>query len=296
MSSDPGDEGGLFINLKQTTEPLELHLYPDALITGTISSPNGKPLAHLRVEVRRSAYDESGHHWLTAGFAETDSHGQFRLPVPAGDYRLHTRYDPRNTQIGEAILPVAVPPSDNHNAAQAIRLRGGDELHFDLHPGVRRTFLFILTVQSDTGRAFQMVTARASDGSTFSLGAMPTQQPSQFQVDLPSGSYSLTGHIRTPEAVEIAETRATVTDHETSGVVLRFHSIAAIPVELVIDSSVTSDNAAPAIVQFGVSLQNVDPDSEDVDSRVQLETPCNAPPVLNTAPGTYRLQGRRAND
>ena len=296
MSRDPSDGSNLSVQLSQLSGPLDVRLYPEALLTGTISSADGEPLARISVQARRSVYDESGHHWNTVAGAQTDTHGQFRLPVPAGDYQLQTRYVDHDSERSEAILPLSIPAQDGQDTAQTIHLRSGEERQFDLHPLLRRTFSVTMMVQSDGGRAFPTITAQASDGTTLSLRPIPTPVPGQLRVGLPSGSYTLSARLATPEEAQIAETNVTVADHDVSGVVLHFVQIPAIPVELAVDSAATSDNVPPNLARFGILLQSTDPNGEVGYPGVQLITRHDAPSILNAPPGSYRLQANYANE
>ena len=121
-STEMQDGGNLFLQGAQLSEPLELRLYPEALMTGTVLAPDGSPLPRIPVSVARSIYDDNGHRWVTVGQEQTDSHGNFRLTEPAGEYRLETRYTPVDRTTGEAVLPVTVPSEGSSNTMQAIRI------------------------------------------------------------------------------------------------------------------------------------------------------------------------------
>ncbi len=117
------------------------------------------------------------------------------------------------------------------------------------------------------------------------------------KVQLPQGTYTLTATRPNQENPEQAETTVTVPDHDISGVVLQFFPIPSIPVELVVDSSVTSDNSSqpttpPQLAQLGLTLQNDQPDLERGDSTVRLMARRDQSFAFSTPPGTYRLQGR----
>ena len=122
------------------------------------------------------------------------------------------------------------------------------------------------------------------------------QIPGQMRIDLPTGNFNLLGRIASPDYASIAETNVTVSDHEVSGVELRFAPIPAIPVELIVDPSSTSDNTVPVLPQFGLSLQNTDPSGDIGYPGVQMISRREAPAILNAPPGTYRLQARNANE
>ncbi len=107
-STEVQEPGNLYLQAAQLAVPLELRLYPEALLTGTVIAPDGTPLPRISVSALRSYYDDAGHRWMTVGQDQTDSHGNFRLPVPAGEYRLQTRYTPLDRTTGQAVLPVTI--------------------------------------------------------------------------------------------------------------------------------------------------------------------------------------------
>ncbi len=161
--------GNLFLQGAQLGVPLELRLYPEALLTGTVLAPDGTPLPRISVSAMRSFYDDSGHRWVTVGQDQTDSHGNFRLPQPAGEYRLETRYTPVDRTTGEAVLPVIVPAEGSSGASQVIQAHAGEELHFELRPAVSPTHTVSLMTESGGGRDFMRITARSSNGSTLQV-------------------------------------------------------------------------------------------------------------------------------
>ena len=138
-STEVQEPGNVFLQGAQLGVPLELRLYPEALLTGTVIAPDGTPLPRISVVAMRSYFDESGHRWLATGQEQTDSHGNFRLPVTAGEYRLETRYTPLDRTTGEAVLPITVPGESSSNTSQTIRIHSGEEQHFELRPGVSPT-------------------------------------------------------------------------------------------------------------------------------------------------------------
>lgn len=86
-------------------------LWPEALLTGTVLAPDGEPLPHIAVQARRSVFDEQGHRFQQAGQSQTDSHGEFRIPVTAGDYVVESQFSQRGFERDEAVLPAAYPPA-----------------------------------------------------------------------------------------------------------------------------------------------------------------------------------------
>ncbi len=274
-----------------------MRLYPEALLTGTVLAPDGSPLPRIMVSAQRSIYDDSGHRWVTVGQEQTDSHGNFRLTEPAGEYRLETRYTPMDRTTGEAVLPVVVPNEGSSNTSKNIQIRSGEEQHFELRPAVspdpyrysiervcRRARL-----PEDYGAVEQWKHAAGkSTDKRYGGGA------GEMKIQLPQGTYTLIASRANPDNPEQAETTVTVPDHDISGVVLRFAPVPSIPIELVVDTSSTSDTsqAPPTLQQLGLSLQGGQADPERGDSTVRPTTRRDQSLVFSVPPGSYRLQGR----
>jgi len=285
--------GNLFLQGAQMSGPLELRLYPEALLTGTVLGPDGTPLPRISVSALRSFYDDNGHHWVTVGQDQTDSHGSFRLPEPAGEYRLETRYTPLDRTKGEAVLPASVPAEGSSGGSQVIRAHAGEELHFELRPAVSPTHTVTTTTESAGGRDFVRISARSSNGSMLQVSPQMNGVGGETKIQLPQGTYTLTARRNNPESPEQAETTVTVPDHDISGVVLQFAPIPSIPVELIVDSSATSDNndQPPTLAQLGLALQSDQPDPERGDStRPTMRRDQSF--VFMTPPGSYHLQAR----
>jgi hypothetical protein len=287
--------GNLFFQAAQLSAPLELRLYPEALLTGTVIGPDGTPLPRIAVTALRSFWEDTGHRWVTVGQDQTDSHGNFRLPEPAGEYRLETRYAPLDRTTGEALLPVSVPAEGSSGTSQVIKVHAGEELHFELRPVVSPTHTVTTTTESAGGRDFVRISARSSSGSTLQVNPQMNGPGGETKIQLPQGTYTLTARRNSPENPEQAETTLTVPDHDISGVVLQFAPIPSIPVELIVDSSATSDNnQPPTLPQLGLVLQSDQPDPERGDSSVRPTTRRDQSFVFTVPPGSYRLQSRNA--
>jgi hypothetical protein len=295
------DGGNLYLQGAQLGVPLELRLYPEAVLTGTVLAPDGTPLPRIPVTAMRGFWEDSGHRWVTVGQEVTDSHGNFRLAEPAGEYRLETRYTPLDQTTGEAVLPVTVPAESSSGASevavsQVIRAHAGEELHFELRPVVSPTHTVAITADSGGGRDFMRISARSSNGGTLQVSPQGNGPGGETKIQLPPGTYTLTARRNNPESLEQAETTVTVPDHDISGVVLQFAPIPATPVELIVDSSVTSDNnnQPPTLPQLGLALQSDDPDPERGDPSVRPTARRDQSYVFVAPPGSYRLQSRNA--
>ena len=294
-STEMQDGGNLFLQAAQMGVPLELRLYPEAVLTGTVTAPDGTPLARIAVSAVRSYYDVTGHRWLNAGQTQTDSHGDFRLPVQAGDYRLETRYSPLDRAIDQAVLPVTIPAETSLNTLQAIKIHSGEVQHFELRPGVSPTHTVTLTTPSADGRAFARISAKSSDGSTLQVNQQTVGgDAGTTKIQLPQGTYTLTATRSDPEGNrEQADTTVTVPDHDISGVVVQFSPVPSIPVELIVQPSSDSDtNQPPQLPQLGLTLESDQPDPERGDQTVRATVRRDQSFVFTTPPGSYHLQGR----
>jgi hypothetical protein len=235
-------------------------------------------------------YDESGRRTVNAGHTQTDSHGNFRLPVPAGSYRIETQYIPKDRLTGLAVLPVTLPSDTSSNRLDEIRIHSGEERHFDLRPAVLHTHKVTAIVDaSEQMMGVVRLTARSSDGSMLQIGGSLRGSSGETSMELPQGTYTLLARRNNPSAPEEAETTITVPDHDISGVSFHFSAIPSIPVEMVIDSSSTSDNAAPSLPQLNLVLENDRPNFDQEGSAVRLTAEENHTFRFLASPGSYHL-------
>ena len=292
LSADPTEGSSLFLQPAQLATPIQVRLYPEALLTGTVTAPDGEPLQHVPVIARRSIFDETTRRWIPVAQSQTDSHGNFRLPVPPGDYRVETRYALQAQEGQEVVLPVSVPAEAQSSPLNVIHVHSGEELHFDLRPAMSRAYTVTARLDTPSERGFPGITARSSSGTTIPVSFQRTGGANEGKMQLPSGTYTLKASMVSPEGSVQGETTVTVSNHDVSGVVLRLTPNPSIPVELVMDSSATSDNSSPPnIQQLGLMMRNTDMDPER-GGTIQVETGRNGIPSFQLEPGTYRLQAR----
>jgi hypothetical protein len=292
LSADPMEGASLYLQPAQLAAPIQVRMYPESLLTGRITAPDGEPLRHILVIARRSVFDETSRRWLPMGSVQTDSHGNFRLPVPPGDYRIETRYTAPPSEGSEIVLPVSVPSETQSNTSNSIHVASGEEQHFDLRPAVSRTYTVTARVETPSDRGSPGIMARSSSGATIPVNFQRTGGTNEGKLQLPSGTYTLTANMFTTEGPIQGETTVTVPNHDVSGVVLRLAPNPSLPVELVMDSSATSDNSSPPnIDQLGLTMRSTDiePDRGGV---VQAQKGRNGIPSFQLIPGTYRLQAR----
>jgi hypothetical protein len=214
--------------------------------------------------------------------------------VQAGDYRLETRYSPMDRMIDQAILPVTVPADNSSNPSGIIQIHSGEEQHFELRPAVSPSHIVTVTASSGGGgRDFMRITARSSNGGTLQVSPQMDGVGGEVKLQLPQGTYTLTATRNNPEGGEQAETTVTVPDHDISGVVFQFSPIPSIPVEMIVEPSPGSDtNQPPTLQQFGLTLENDQPDTERGDTTIRPTTRRDQSLAFTTPPGSYRLEGR----
>ena len=289
---DPGGPTTASVHTGRSAAPLLLRLYPEAIFSGAVVAPDGDPLPHVMVIARRSMFYGSSHEWIPAAQVQTDGHGRFRLAVPAGDYRLESMYMPRVNGADEVAMPVIVPADSSSNTSGYLHIRSGEEQHFELHPVTSRAYTVTTTFESSLGRGFPRITARTANGAAITLPVRfsGSGKTGGARMELPSGTYTLSASVMSPDGAEQGETRVTVTDHDVSGVVFHLSPVAALPVELSVDDASASDNTQPKIQQLGLMLENDRLDSEIFNSTIRLTLRRDGMFVFTAPPGSYRLR------
>jgi hypothetical protein len=291
-SIDATDSGTVSVTSSQITQPVQLRLYPEALLTGTVTRPDGTPLPHIAVSARRSVYSDQGHRWMPVGRTQTDSHGNFRLAVPPGDYRLQTDYSPHSGATSEAVLPLSLPSDSGGNALDLIHAESGSTQHFDVRPAMSRTYGVTIEIDAPQDRGFPMMTARSSNGLTIPLGGSGRPSgPGEMRVDLPAGTYTLIATQNGPDSIQSGQAAVTVTDRDVTGVTIRLSTVSPIPVELAVDTDATADKTPPTLQQFGLTLEALQTSGESDTPAVGLMT-VRDQVSFRASPGTYRLNAR----
>lgn len=278
------------LRLDQAGSPVVLRLRPEALITGTVTAGDGTPLPRTPVSALRSIYNQTGHQMVSIGQAVTNARGEFRISVPAGEYRVQTNFSPRLPGSSDAVLPVAYP-TDPYGV---VHVASGSEEHVELHPVVSRTYPVRLKVESNQEQGFSsFLMAKATDGSVFPVRMMRDESSGsgEVMVALPPGTFTLIGYSNRGDQMEYGETSVTVGGSEGAGFVLRLSSVPPVPVQVLVDPESTSDKTPPTAQQLGIVLENVQSDRMGVfpfpsTARQTQET------TLRGAPGTYRLASR----
>ncbi|HMG01778.1 MAG TPA: carboxypeptidase-like regulatory domain-containing protein [Edaphobacter sp.] len=274
--------------------PIVARLYPEALLTGTLTGSDGTPLPHVMVSAQRSNYSEAGRQWASIGQGMTNSRGEFRLTVPPGDYRIATNFSPQGGGSSSAVLPFVTPTPGSAGEDSTIHMSSGMEERFDLHPVVSRTYMVGVRFETPEEHNFPMLLARSSDGTVFPV-AMLRGGPDgdERRIALPSGTYTLIASLARDGSTEYGEASVTVAGHDISGVVLRLASVAPIPIQVLVDPESTSDKTPPTGQQLGLQLQSVQANQiGSLTSFWVMGGGAGGGAYLRPVPGTYRLSAR----
>jgi hypothetical protein len=274
--------------------PVEIRIYPNALITGVVRGSDGLPLSRIPMRLRRLVLDTSGARWVSAGFTITDVHGNYRFLVPAGRYRVSTTYTARSVERGEAVLPAAFPSTSSDPESDYFSVGSGEERQVDLQPRMGTAYTVRLKVEnSDVSRGIRL-SATTQGGLTFNLPVQPGSDNNQMEVSLPAGTYTLRGVGEASDSAAEGFVRLTVTGDSMAAVPLRLVPTAQFPVEVIYEPSATSQGAS--VQQVSVRNLNLhfhnresEGDADNPDSR--LSSRPDEPAEFHLHQGRFRLSG-----
>jgi hypothetical protein len=291
---NPNEPTQLHLKPEDAANPVTLRLYPEALITGTILGPDGEPLPQISVEAFRAIDDDLGRHWITNAVTRSNAHGQFRIPVIAGDYRVQTEL---SRELGSsAVMPTAQP-----NGTSGIWLEPGEQRDLEIHP-------LLTPLPAVSGRMNMPVDEIGGligilpDGTSFPASLTPTGIFT-FTAKLPAGSYVLQARRRGfgEEGLHQAAVTLYPSTKQPLTLNLQFVPVASIPVEIALDdAAVTAATAAgqtltpPGARTLALALEPTSllPLSDAQYLRTSFHRG-DAGITFNVPPGTYRLRAQR---
>jgi hypothetical protein len=250
-SAEGGDNNTSF-RIPNLDAPVELQLYPDSLITGVVSGRDGLPVAQVVLSLYRATYTPAGLVPVESGFAQSDSHGQFRFQQPAGRFRVALRYEAQLPATGDAVLPSTVPAEAFNSPLGFMAVGSGQERHVELVADMRPAYPVDLRVEGEAGRGLR-VTAQTPDGETFQTQAAPMGFQGQFRTTLPAGAYRLRFTGENDEQPLEGAAQVTVPVRDGSTVALQLAPLADYPIELALDPAA---DAASAIAPTSGSVQS----------------------------------------
>ena len=287
--------------IRDVTVPLELKLYPDGLITGTVTAPDGEPLAKVQLSISREMGDEGVRRVQPIGFTMTDSHGEYRFEEQPGRYRLALRYAARSGDTGEAILPQHFPDAGDGAQESTFAVGPGEQRKIDLQAktGIAYPVTFQVDEEKERPMGVRLV-VRPSSGSSFAVFPQPTRSPGEFRIELPAGTYQVTAVQQQRERRLEAESRVTVTNRPVAGLLLHFSEMPTIPVQVVADTSSsasatttqtqqTAPAQPPSPMNLNLRLQKIGEVDDDGSNEIRLAMLPDKSFGLIAGSGTYRL-------
>lgn len=232
-----------------TTSEVQIRLYPEAVLTGTLTTASGDPLPQINVLALRRNYDEMGPHWTFGGQTGTDADGQFRITLPSGEYVVETLYNARRNGPPGTVLPTLSPnvASNAGGAITTLRLPSGLEQHLDLHAASRPVHIVHLTIEGQgdpTVAANASIQVHMANGLTFSPLVSPAVKSGELGVTLPNGSYLIGAtSAGTSGPGSYGETKVTVANEDVYGATIRLQQPTEVAIETAIDPAANSGNA-----------------------------------------------------
>jgi len=183
----------------ESSGELIIPLVPEALLTGRVNLPSDAAADRAQVLLYRRQVQEGRGQWVQAGFAMTDSEGEFRFAdLGAGEYKVftgeildrdQTTLDPRAQFYG--FPSVYFPNASDFDSAGAIRLTAGASSFANLTPVRREYYPVRIAVANGTPGVRQMVSVfpQGHEGPGYSLGYNDREQV--IEGLLPNGAYTL---------------------------------------------------------------------------------------------------------
>lgn len=295
LSPEQRDSNSISVVPSKAPAPLEVSLWPEAILAGTVTSAEGDPLPRVAVIAQRYSVQNGVHQVLQTGFAFTGPHGNFRLPVPAGDYVVQTRYAPPDFARPLALLPAQTPTRTANEGTGTLHVASGQELHIDLHPQLAPVVHLLLPIEGSETFRPPAITVTTSDGTTYQPPRRTTQRG--LTLDLPAGTCQLSAHLAAPDGDRIGELSLTVPDHDATALPLHLEAAPSVPVLVTVDaappgsaSSVAS--GVPSASSLNLQLEPLSPASQaGAESPTRTSNRGLAGTVFSAAPGSYRLEG-----
>lgn len=267
---------------------LELKLYPDALITGIVSGPDGLPLERVQVRLLRLTYDAAGPHWGAMHSTTTSARGEYRFEQPAGLFRLVTGYLPRSAERGEAVLPTAFPPLSSDTAstsADIMQVGPGEQRQVNLRPRVGPSYPFSLKIEGgDESRGLRL-TATGSTGLAFTPTLHRTDNG--FEGQLPAGVWLLHTQVDDRDNPQSGEVLLTSSAQADAQATLQLAPRASIPVQVTYAASSSGVQVFPSFINL--QLRSSRAQTQGFDQDIRPTTGPDRSMVFRPDAGHYRL-------
>ena len=294
LSPEQRDPETITLDPAASQSTLEVELWPEAVLAGTVTSSEGDPVPHLTVSAERILFHNGLRQVSSVASTSTDAHGSFRIPVPAGNYTLRTQYARPDLTRGLAVLPTQRPSHTADDASGTIHIASGEELHVDLHAVLAAAFRTTIPLQGSNGQRYSSVTLTTSEGVSFQPPQSVT--PEGVVLTLPAGSYRLSARLGSPEGQLFGQEILTVPEHDSTSGPLHLEAMAATPIVVAVDSaSIPAANGSAVILPDVAALNlQLEPDSStalDGNGQAVRSNGRGTQSFFLVPPGTYHLVG-----
>ena len=243
------DPQQLNLTQAQLAAPLVLKMYAEGILQGVASSPAGEPLAGLTISLYRYSGDNAGGvRWQASGFARTNRRGEFRIPAPAGEYRLQSGFQRRPSGgegTGNAVLPASVPQPAATVSASSLHLGSGQQLSADLHPEVVPMADVTVHVESALPAQLNSFQVLSPDGPDFFVPISGGRaEGAEQHVGLPVGTWTI--RARRVRSDDLEQGSITVNASSSTPQIVTLHPLpsAVLPVEVSVDASTANGTSA----------------------------------------------------
>jgi Carboxypeptidase regulatory-like domain len=287
--SNMGNPNQRIANLDST---IELKLYPDAIISGTLTDADGVPLDRVQVTLLRQMLLPDGLRWQQIHGMQTNLHGEFRFREPGGRFRLSVGYAVK----GDIVLPLTYPGHTSGDGLDYFEVTSGQEKQVDLRARTSPGYQVAVRVDPSDVRGVQF-TAVTGNGESFPV-MMTGQSQGAFLVSLPTGSFTLRGRMNDRDMSMEGSTRVTVTGPKSDPVVLHLEAAASLPIELSVDPTSTTSTGSssgiaqslqiPNVQQFNLRLHRLD-DNSTMNQDIPARMGDDKMQAFQVPPGHYRL-------
>ena len=281
--------------------PLALKLYPNPILSGVVTGRDGLPISGVQIRLFMAASDINGMRWNVVDASATDTHGEYRFNPTPGNYRVSVGYTPRTNETGEMVMPVSFPEISSTDKSNYFALAPGQERRIDLQPRTGTPYPVSLHIESPSIRGVRF-TVTDSAGESFSTAANAGDDPADFRLFLPTGSFTIRGHMDAQEVSQEGSARVTVTA-KGAAATLQLAPLTNITVEVAVNQASTNvatatssviSNQQPTARQFNLTLKNDKNIGDGVNADVALiGGSANVPFTFRVPPGRYRLQGNQ---
>ncbi len=274
---------------------LEVALWPEAVLAGTVRSPDGDPLQRIGVHAERYMFQNGIRQMQPAASTVTDSHGNFRLPVPAGEYVLQTHFAPPDFSRSLAVLPAQVPTRTANDGTGTLHVASGQELHIDLHPSLATAVHITLPIEGNTSQRTPVITVRTADGAVYQPSRRVTQDG--LVLDMSPGNYQLSARILAPDGDRIGYATLSVPDHDAIGPTLHLDLQAVVPVIVTVDPAASGNTDGSAATLPNPSALNLQLEpagsapSDMVEQSIRVMGHGSGAAGFSVPSGTYQLSG-----